>query len=154
VDAGLLQLEAVAALVLVELAPVAQPVEGPVLGEDGVGDLLAATLGVAQLATLGLVELIEAVVAVEFVEIDGAGGDGVFLPRAVADAVVAVLEAVGVLRIAVVAPELIDNAAEAVEAAVGMVGAGVVESYFGRGVILGDDRAGAEVLIGGVGPRY
>jgi hypothetical protein len=114
---------AVAVGVFVEARPVAQAVEVPLLGKHLVGDRLGARV-VDQFAPLDADEPPGGVVGVEFVEIDrGVGGGDVFLPNEVAGLVVAVEELVDGLLGVVVFPELIDDAAEAVEPA--EVGVGV-----------------------------
>ena len=100
-------------------------------------------LGVEGAAGEGL-ELVEAVVRVRLVHVDAmGGGDRVLAVEAVAGAVVAVLDAHHVFGRVVVAPEEIDDPAEAVEAVVGVVAAAV-------GEVVADARLGVVDLDDGV----
>jgi hypothetical protein len=134
----------VAVGVLTEGRPVPGHVEIPVLrpilrlAQD-------AVLGGVQAAPFGVDELVDVVIRIVFVLLDGVGQrDRVFPPEPIAQAVVAVFDADQIVR--TVVPGVIGDAAEAVQRA----GGGVVERRAGL-VQLGLDRcAGSLVGVGGL----
>ena len=123
--------------------PVTGRVKLPGLRQRVIGD---AILRRDQLATICRRQALQVVVAVQFIEIDGRD-HRVLAIRPITGPVVAVEEAINVGFAVCLDPFLIDDAAKAVEARIGVSAVGVNQPHIGRAVMFADDRVQAQVFV-------